>query len=122
MENKEELQRQAQEKLSEARRLIDEAGRLAKRGQFYLHFGEIGEFVPSSIDDRSQYREEALRRMKQYGVYRGQKSIPLDQLTPDEFESEIKKGIERVRRDQDVTSDALEYGTRDAWWCPSRCY
>lgn len=66
-DEREELEKQAQQKLADARKLINEAGDLAKKGQFFLHFGEIGDFIPKSLLNRESYREIATEEAKQQG-------------------------------------------------------
>jgi hypothetical protein len=142
----EELQKQAQEKLSEARRLIREAGELAKQGQFALHFGEIGDFIPRSAVDRGLLREKALGILKAEGKENGGsyvrsetekwddgsvKSVfvanpptPFDQLSEDEIECGIEHIVDGLIDEMNVPWEFREYGTADEadqWWHPSRC-
>lgn len=138
----EELKKQAQEKLVEARRLISEAGELAKQGQFALHFGEIGDFIPRSFVDPDLLRERAIETIKRDGRYNGQHRVvddpsvaygyhyeddprtPWDELSEDEREDAIDAEIESIRDEMDVPSEFREYcGVEDAdqWWAPSRC-
>ncbi len=139
----EDLKRQAQEKLVAAWDLIKEAGALAKKGQFYLHFGEVGEFVPSSFGDRDALRAEALETLKREGRDNGGKwvssptekypngqpkqsyvsnpSTPYDELSEEEVEDEVERIIDSIIDNGEISSDAREYAERDQWWHPSRC-
>ena len=143
MSNREDLKKQAQEKLVQARTLIYEAGQLAKEGQFYLYFGEIGEFVPSSIDDREALRAEALELLKSKGRDNGGRYVrsetekygdgspamewipnpptPYSDLSEEEVEEQLEQLIEGLLDGNEVSYDAREYATRDTWWAPSRC-
>lgn len=142
MSNREDLEKQAQEKLTQAWALIREAGALAKEGQFHLHFGEVGDFIPSLIDDRDKLRERALEILKKNGKSEGghwedfeekypsglpksvwvpNPSIPFDDLTPEQVEEEIEQVIDEIIDDMGIPYEAREYGERDTWWAPSRC-
>lgn len=143
MSDVEELKRQAQGKLSEARRLIGDAGELAKEGQFALHFGEIGDFVPRSFVDGSLLRERALENLKREGRYNGSQRVvddptavcgyhyedlprtPWDEVPEDEREDAIDAEVEALRDEMEVPSEFREYGggveDADRWWAPSRC-
>jgi hypothetical protein len=137
----EELEKQAQEKLAEARRLIREAGELAKQGQFALHFGAIGDFIPRSFVDRDLLRERAIETIKREGRYNGWEyandpgqpdgrvpadlpRTPWDELSEDERESAIDDEIEALRDGMEVPYEFREYydvSDTDRWWHPSRC-
>lgn len=143
MSEREELEKQAQEKLSQAWRLIGEAGELAKQGQFYLSFGEVGEFIPSSFGDREKLREQALEELKRDGRNNGGKWVdsptekypdgspqrdyvpnpttPFEELTEEEVEEEIEGLIDSLIDGSGVSYEGREYGGRDQWWHPSRC-
>lgn len=142
MSDNDDLQRQAQEKLAQAHRLIEEAGDLARQGQFYLHFGEIGEFVPSIIDDTKALREKALQILEARGRDNGSKLVrtgiiqsnglegqkwiknprtPISELSDDEVNDALDDIISKLREDSGISSEALEYADRDQWWAPSRC-
>lgn len=137
-----ELQKQAQEKLSEARRLIREAGELAKQGQFALHFGEIGDFVPRGFVDPDLLRDRAIENLKRdgrgngsrlvkddssdpYGHYEDNPRTPWDEIPEDDREDAIDAEIEAIREEMDVPYEFREYGgdvgDTDRWWHPSRC-
>lgn len=130
------LKELAQQKLADARKLIDEAGELAKEGQFYLHFGEIGEFIPSSLDDDDKLREKALNILKEEGMSSGgnwvrdlngtmqwvdNPPIPYEMLSDQEIEDEIDCLVANLRDELGVSYEAQQYGERDQWWHPSRC-
>ena len=133
----EELQKQAQAKLVEARRLLDEAGELAKRGQFYLSF--MGShFIPSSLADEESLRQRALSELQAEGRYNGceyvyddpefprGKSIerdptPFSELNEDEIEEEVDALVESYIDNLGIPYEAREYGARDRWWKPSTC-
>lgn len=136
--NKEELKKCAQEKLAAARAMIREAGALAKEGQFVLHFGEIGTFIPSSIDDREALRAQALEILKRDGMNNGYDVImgdpefphgkyvdkpptPFESLTKDEVENEVEKIADDLIDETGIDREDLEYSDRDTWWHPSRC-
>lgn len=143
MSEREELEKKAQEKLSEAWRLIREAGDLAKQGQFYLNFGEVGEFIPSSFDNRENLREQALAELKRDGRNNDGKWVksltekypdgspksdwipnpttPFDELTEEEVEEELEAIIDGIIDASGASSEGREYGARDTWWAPSRC-
>lgn len=130
-----ELQKQAQEKLSEARRLIRDAGELAKQGQFALHFGEIGDFIPRSFVDPEILRERAIENLKREGRYNGRHRVGYhyeddprtmwDDIPEDEREDAIEAEIDAIRDEMEVPSEFREYGydmsVTDRWWHPSRC-
>lgn len=119
MEN-EELKKQAQKKLSEARRLIKEAGDLAEQGCFTLHFGEIGDYVPRVMLNREHYRTAALERARR------------DYPTMDEMSEEERNGIVDDYISDWMADDvgyqrmeSIRYGESPddvaGWWHPSRC-
>lgn len=137
-----ELQKQAQEKLSEAHRLIREAGELAKQGQFALHFGEIGDFIPRSFVDTELLRERAIENLKRDGRYNGIHRVvddpsepfgyhyeddprtPWDEIPEDEREDAVEAEIDAIRDEMEVPSEFREYcgiEDTDRWWHPSRC-
>lgn len=142
---KEELKKQAQTKLAEARSLIREAGELAKQGQFILHFGEIGTFIPRSALDRDLLKTEALEILQRDGRYNGYDKIPTGKKTPwgsdvydykdrpstpytelsqDEIEVELEKLVDDLIGDSEIPSEFREYHSAedaDKWWHPSRC-
>jgi hypothetical protein len=137
----EDLEKQAQAKLAEAMRLIDEAGELAKQGQFSLHFGEIGDFIPRAAVDGSLLREKAIENLKRDGRPNGSQRVedptvphgyryddlpttPWDELDEDEQESAIESEIEALQDQMDVPYEFREYcgvSEADQWWHPSRC-
>lgn len=137
----EELKKQAQEKLAEARRLIREAGELAKQGQFALHFGEIGDFIPRSFVDTDLLRDKAIENIKREGRYNGYHRVvdpnnpteyhyeddprtPWDEIPEDEREDAIDAEIEALRDEMEVPSEFREccdVSDADRWWHPSRC-
>lgn len=138
--NREELEKLAQGKLVEARRLIREAGDLAKEGQFYLSFGEIGEFIPKTIFDRTAYRVEAEAELKRdgrdnghdkvppttekpYGDWAERPRTPYAELTEEERETAIDDIIEGILENLEVSWEFREYHSEgtDKWWHPSRC-
>jgi hypothetical protein len=138
-----ELYKQAQEKLVEAHRLIREAGELAKQGQFSLHFGEIGDFIPRVLVDESLRREKAIENLKRDGRYNGHHKVvddpsvayayhfednprtPWDEIPEDEREDAIDAEMESIKEEADVPCEFWEYGggseDADQWWHPSRC-
>jgi len=144
---REELEKLAHEKLAQANRLIDEAGELAKEGQFPLHFGEIGDFIPRAAVDRELLRERAIENLKRDGRSNGHDKVlneekskgspwpvydyvarpvtPWDEITDeDEREAAIDKEIEDIMDNMDIPYEFREYGSvseADAWWHPSRC-
>lgn len=132
MSERAELEKQAQEKLAQAQRLIDEAGQLAKQGQFVLHFGEIGTFIPKKYNDPAIYRDEAIELLKEEGWNQ------FDQSKGDYVKTtwaELENDPERMEEAISDVSDSLitnsnvpwEYREYDggegvdAWWHPSRC-
>lgn len=137
----EDLEKQAQEKLSQAWNLINEAGELAKQGQFSLHFGEVGDFIPRSAVDGTILREKAIENLKRDGRPNGSERVadpenpgrfiyvdnphtPWDELDEDEQEEAIEAEIEGLQDEMDVPYEFKEYcGVEDAdqWWYPSRC-
>lgn len=132
MSNRLELQKQAQEKLVEAERLIKEAGQLAKEGQFVLHVGEIGTFIPKRYKDPELYRDEAIEILKlegwEYYDRTGRTTItrPWSELEadPELLEEAVGDTIETLIDQSDVPSEYREYGPDegpDKWWHPSRC-
>ena len=141
MSEHEELKKSAQAKLVEARRLIDEAGELAKEGQFALHFGEIGDFIPRSFVDKSLFRARAIESLKENGRendsirvhdpsafwgYRVEAvpNTPFKEIPEHEMEEAIEETIERLQEQIDIPSEFREYcGVEEAdqWWHPSRC-
>lgn len=128
MENAEELKKQAQEKLAEARRLINEAGELAKQGQFHLHFGEIGDFYPKKLLDRESYREVAVKHARENGLERYNRSTgnydttPFDQLDSGQQHNLVYELMEEFMLDETgLGVDDAEYIKGDRWWHPSRC-
>jgi len=137
----EELQKQAQAKLSEARRLINEAGELAKEGQFALHFGETGDFVPRAYFDRELLRPRATALLESRGRqnhalriedptiewgyrYEEVPNTPWAELDESERASAIEEEIDGLREEMNVPYEFQEYGSAkqaDRWWAPSRC-
>ena len=141
----EDLKKQAQEKLSQARALIHEAGELAKQGQFHLHFGEIGEFIPKSMMKKDGYRAEALKiamkeglttkeacyNWNEYDKEKGEftlisprEFLPWDQLEEDQREELVDDLTEQLWSDSPVPYEFREYcdeSDADRWWHPSRC-
>lgn len=130
---REKLQEEAQEKLSKAWELIDEAGKLAKKGQFVLEFGEVGTFIPKRYSDPELYREDALEELKAEGWNRwNSKTGKYDIITWAELEADeelmksaVDHKIESIIDSLDIPSEFREYdddgeGT-DCWWTPSRC-
>jgi hypothetical protein len=119
----EELEKQAQEKLAQARQLIKEAGALAKEGQFVLHFGEIGTFIPRAAVDPSALREKAIEILKDEEESYGYK--PWDSMNDDEREDAIGEVTSELSSDLGVPYQFREYGydsgDADRWWHPSRC-
>lgn len=144
MSNRDELEKQAQAKLADAWRLIHEAGDLAKEGQFSLHFGEVGDFVPRSYTDPSLLRERAIEELRENGRPndRIRVAVPISSESPhgyrydevpntswdemDECEREdaIEAEIDSIRENMDIPSELRKYGAdgvADEWWAPSRC-
>jgi hypothetical protein len=145
MQMERNLQKEAQAKLSEARKLIDEAGKLAEEGCFHLHFGEIGDYIPSGLMDDEKMRPLAIEEAKKEGktTYGRQEypknelgfadySKPPIQVTPDvvktwdemdedEQEELVDSILEGMR--EEVPWEYREYGdgTGGEWWAPSRC-
>ena len=138
----EELEKQAHEKLAEAWKLIREAGELAKEGQFVLHFGEVGDFIPSKALDRETYTDRALAELIQNGRYNGEDRVdngrrysdgsvqwdyvekpttPHSELSEDEIEAAVEAIIDGIIDNLDIPYESREYGARDRWWHPSRC-
>lgn len=147
MATKEELEKLAHEKLAQANRLIDEAGELAKEGQFPLHFGEIGDFIPRSAVDRQMLRQQAIDNLERDGRPNGhdkvlneektkgspwpvydyveKPSTPWAELDEDERETAIEHEIDSIIDGWDIPWEFREYGggadEADCWWHPSRC-
>lgn len=130
MDHKErmELQRQAQDKLSEASRLVREAGKLAKKGQFVLSFSDGGTFIPKRYKDPELYRDEALEELKTEGwmYYDGSQRVTRqwDSLSDDEKERAIDDRIESIIDNLDVPWEYRDYDDgegHDGWWTPSTC-
>lgn len=128
--NRAELEQKAQALLVEARNLIKEAGKLAKEGQFVLHVGETGTFIPKRYKDPELYREEALQLLQADGWSRWDpltnKTVvtPWDTLSDAEKESAVESEIESIIDDLAVPYEYREYGGdegTDSWWKPSRC-
>lgn len=122
-----DLEKQAQAKLSEARRLISEAGELAKQGQFSLHFGEIGDFIPRTAVDPDMLRERAIAELQGEtfeGLTGHLGTVGWVDLTEDEREEQIENKIEELQDAFDVPYEFREYyrvSDADDWWAPSRC-
>ncbi len=127
MADNEELQKQAQQKLADARTLIKEAGVLAEAGGFVLHFGEIGSFYPTAAFDPEKYRAEAERLAHEEGrsVYNrstgGYNVTPFDELNEDEKDDLIDGLIRELKADEFGGSEDAEYAEAGRWWHPSRC-
>lgn len=105
----EELQKQAQEKLAAANRLLNEAAALAEQGGFSITFHAPGKtYYPSSYGKPSD--QEVMDALAE-----NHSQDEIASWTAEEFE-EMK---EEVR--QDLTDDWLpEYAERGDWWVPSR--
>lgn len=143
--SKEDLQKEAQGKLADARRLIREAGELAKEGQFFLNFGEIGCFIPSSMLDKSKVREEAKKLAMEEGLTISYEELdwdspldadgnrlvikprvmkPWDELSEEEQEELVEQMFEDLWSDSPIPYGFREYADEsdgDRWWHPSRC-
>lgn len=143
--SKEDLQKEAQGKLADARRLIREAGELAKEGQFFLNFGEIGCFIPRSMLDKTKMREEArLEAMKEGKTLRREevdwnapldangerpilkprKFLPWEDLNEEEQEELVEEIFDEMWSDSPIPYEFREYADEsdgDRWWHPSRC-
>lgn len=142
--DREALEKEAQKKLSDARALIKEAGELAKKGQFFLHFGEIGSFIPKSAMSRSGLREQALKIAMEEGLTTKDATYDWSkrdsngnilELTPREFmpwddldESQREQLVEEITDglwdDSPVPWEFRQYCSEsdaDCWWHPSRC-
>ena len=101
----EDLKRQAQEKLGQARQLLDEAARLAEEGGFSISFSKGGTYVPSAAFDRERMRKEVIEQL----------ATELEGLSDDDRNAMI----------EDYTTDWLAeerpYGADEpGWWKPSR--
>lgn len=126
-----ELERQAQAKLAEARKLVKEAGALAKEGKFILEFNVGGTFIPKGYKDPALYREEAIEILKTEGRNDGwdpaakcTKYTPYDQIPADEMEGAIEDTIESIIENLEIPYEYREYGGgdgTDSWWSPSTC-
>ena len=125
-----EMEQLAPKKLVEAHRLIEEAGELAKEGEFFLNVGEIGCFLPKRVFDTELYREEAIEIIKNEGwdYYDSERkksvSRTWDALTDDEKEEAIEDVAQNIIDNLDIPYEYREYGPRkgtDTWWSPSRC-
>lgn len=126
-----ELEKEAQAKIAEAWKLIGEAGKLAKEGQFVLEFGEVGTFIPKRYKDPELYREEALEILKTEGRRgdwnsdkREYELTPYDQLSDEEKEEALEETIEGLIESCEVPWEFREYDGGegiDDWWHPSRC-
>ncbi len=146
MVSKEELEKQAQDLLSEAQKLINKAGELAKEGGFILYFGETGHYLPKKVFVREQYRAEALAELQKNGRYNGyyyatsnpsspgyysgkrdailKPATPFSELTPEEVEVSLEKLVDDFIDNLDIPNEYREYGDMDgtdSWWAPSRC-
>lgn len=135
MESAEDLQKEAQGKLAEARRLIKEAGVLAEKGNFHLYFGEIGSYYPKSMFDDERWEAEALAIAKaegrtDYGEYNyrtnsyefgpdGRKTA-FDDLTTHEQDNLVHEIANELKSEAFGDCDAAEYAS-PGWWHPSRC-
>lgn len=121
-----ELKKLACEKLKDARKLIDEAEKLAIEGQFALDFGDVGSFMPSSYKDKETWMEKAREEVKTKGIYVSYKSDsngvyrtiykPISECSNDEIEEEIVRIAENMASDYD--EEDRDY---DCFWTPSTC-
>lgn len=129
---REKLQGEAQEKLAKAWELINEAGKLAKKGQFVLEFGEVGTFIPKRYADPDLYRDQAIEELKIEGWKRWNPQTKVydistwSELQADEelMERAIEHKIEAIIDSLDVPWEYREYDGGegiDDWWTPSRC-
>jgi len=122
---KEELKKQAQGKLAEARKLIAEAGELAKEGAFTLYFGEIGTYIPKAMFDREMYRKKALEWAQKNGKFdwNVKANIPWDDLDENERENLVERVIDDLMGEEIPYEFQEYYGPENAdrWWHPSRC-
>lgn len=126
MEEKDELKRQAQQKLADAWKLIREAGQLAEQGNFTLHFGEVGSYVPKSLLDKGVWREKARKELEKTGREQYNHSThtydvtPWDELSVDEQEALIDDYANDFMYDE-IGYDRVNYDVGPGWWHPSRC-
>jgi hypothetical protein len=133
----EELQKEAQAKLAEARKLIKEAGQLAEKGSFTLHFGEIGSYYPKAMFDSSFFEAEATKiaqeegltiygrseydyNARQYRKVTADVHKKWDELTEPERIKLVDQIARELRSEAFGGSEAAEYGS-PGWWHPSRC-
>lgn len=121
-----ELEKLAKQKLKDARKLIDEAEKLAIKGQFMLEFGDVGSFMPSSYKDEETWMEKARKEVKTNGIYVSYKPgpngvyetiyKPISECSNDEIEEEIVRIAENMASAYD--EEDRDY---DCFWTPSTC-
>lgn len=103
---REKLEKQVQQKLAQANKLLDECADLAEQGGFEVNFNPPGQvYYPSNL-----LHEKALEKVR-------------DELTEEEYAALTPEALEKAvdeAQDEIMYDELPEYAELGSWWVPSR--